>query len=386
MSIKLRSLITIITHIFLIKSFYSIVKGEPINLFFLLMGVIGISYLIITNDYYNEKQTKRNSRKILSNSGKLIEHPEFIKIFAKLKIKYKKKFNRIRFGILINYLGVLAYLLVAQYLFELPMTEKNNWMYFIIEKGIAIILWERAYKLYGKTQIIKVPYKQIYVEEFLVDFVKEVDSKLKFSVRKPERELRAIGSYLSNFFVEKGSVTNIHTEGIISGEFDGKRKFRMLNLHADRIFKELNADKYLSGKVDGLFSMVKTSTNTKGYLKIVSHKQVIDDFDRKIKVLLDSSEFERKYNVFAPNKIFAHRVLTPDIMEMLTKFGEYGIEFEVIIKDKFIFIKFYDVKLFEVNNWKYGLNRDDVYLLYCVIRFAYELTKKINKSLEGFIG
>lgn len=79
MSIKLRSLITIITHIFLIKSVYSIVKGEPINLFFLLMGVVGISYLIITNDYYNEKQTKRNSRKILSNSGKLIEHPEFIK-------------------------------------------------------------------------------------------------------------------------------------------------------------------------------------------------------------------------------------------------------------------------------------------------------------------
>ena len=51
MSIKLRSLITIVTHIFLIKSVYPIIKGEPIDLLFLLIGVLGASYLIITNDY-----------------------------------------------------------------------------------------------------------------------------------------------------------------------------------------------------------------------------------------------------------------------------------------------------------------------------------------------
>ena len=102
---------------------------------------------------------------------------------------------------------------------------------------------------------------------------------------------------------------------------------------------------------------------------------------------LDSSEFENKFDVYTNNKIFAAKILTHDIMQLMVDYVEkYGIPFEYIIKNNYFYIRFPGYDLFEpvIKKDKPALDKAVLYKDYTTLDFIYTVMytmyDNINKN------
>ena len=102
---------------------------------------------------------------------------------------------------------------------------------------------------------------------------------------------------------------------------------------------------------------------------------------------LDSSEFENKFDVYTNNKIFAAKILTHDIMQLMVDYVEkYGIPFEFTIKNNYFYIRFPGYDLFEpvIKKDKPALDKAVLYKDYTTLDFIYTVMytmyDNINKN------
>ena len=77
------------------------------------------------------------------------------------------------------------------------------------------------------------------------------------------------------------------------------------------------------------------------------------------------------------------QILTHDIMEELVQFyNTYKIEFEIIVKNNNIYIRFNTGVMFEPNILKKANSINTLWIYYNVLRFTINVTEKINKELK----
>jgi len=102
---------------------------------------------------------------------------------------------------------------------------------------------------------------------------------------------------------------------------------------------------------------------------------------------LDSSEFENKFDVYTNNKIFAAKILTHDIMQMMVDYVEkYNMPFEFTIKNNYFYIRFPGYDLFEpvIKKDKPALDKGVLYKDYITLDFIYTVMytmyDNINKN------
>ena len=102
---------------------------------------------------------------------------------------------------------------------------------------------------------------------------------------------------------------------------------------------------------------------------------------------LDSSEFENKFDVYTNNKIFAAKILTHDIMQLMGDYVEkYEIPFEFTIKNNYFYIRFPGYDLFEpvIKKDKPALDKAVLYKDYTTLDFIYTVMytmyDNINKN------
>lgn len=133
----------------------------------------------------------------------------------------------------------------------------------------------------------------------------------------------------------------------------------------------------------GLFSYIRLENNINSRVKITT-KEVYKYETIKI-VNLDSSEFEKIYDVYAEEPILAVRMLTSDIMELMVEFyNKHSIAFELNITNDMLAIKFYTGKMFEPSIVGNALNIEVFYAYYVIMEFAEEAIKRFNKVLNEF--
>ena len=76
------------------------------------------------------------------------------------------------------------------------------------------------------------------------------------------------------------------------------------------------------------------------------------------RVEMDSSEFEKHFNVYSENKIVAMQVLTSDVMMILLEFyNKYKIDYEILLRDKKIYLRFFVGPIFEPPIFKNSMDK-----------------------------
>ena len=119
--------------------------------------------------------------------------------------------------------------------------------------------------------------------------------------------------------------------------------------------------------------------NINANLRITSD---ILQYDNKME--MDSSEFEKEFNVFASDRIKCMQILTADIMEQIIEFKEKtNKKFDIYINDDKIYLRFHKNYLFEP---KYKANeildKKSLKSYYDILNFTCELTNKIIKVIN----
>lgn len=99
---------------------------------------------------------------------------------------------------------------------------------------------------------------------------------------------------------------------------------------------------------------------------------------------MDDEKFEKYFDVYTSSHITAMQILTHDVMEEILYFYQkYGIDFEILIKEDNIYIKFNTGDVFKPSILKRVIDNDLLWIYYNILIFTISLCYRINKSLEG---
>lgn len=219
-----------------------------------------------------------------------------------------------------------------------------------------------------------VTYKKMYKEKIIRVFVKEYSPTLEFlpnsGISKP--------TYYSGEF-EK--FDRYFTEDLITGTLDNGYKINMGEVKTQRESRDKEGHVTYTTIFHGLFSEIELENYMPAEIKI--RKNTISLFDSKDKVEMDSSEFEKIFNVYGTNKITTMQLLTADVMEMFINFKEKNkIVPELTIKNNKLYIRFATGSIFEATFLKNALDFDTLLKYYNVINFTLDLTEKLIRNIK----
>lgn len=104
----------------------------------------------------------------------------------------------------------------------------------------------------------------------------------------------------------------------------------------------------------------------------------------KLRVELDSQEFERLFDVYTSDKIVAMQLLTADVMLMLVDFyNDMKIEYEITIRENNIYVRFHTGDLFETAGLKKDvLDKELLHKYYKMFDFMYCLIIQLVKNID----
>lgn len=128
-------------------------------------------------------------------------------------------------------------------------------------------------------------------------------------------------------------------------------------------------------KFHGLFTKIVMHKSIKGELKIMQDGQLF--LDNKLK--MDSSEFEKYFDVKASDSILGMQLLTADVMEELIEFeNKTNMKYDIFIKNNELYIRYHSGEMFEVKNLKNGiLDKETVKKYFHMLNFTYNLSKRL---------
>lgn len=131
---------------------------------------------------------------------------------------------------------------------------------------------------------------------------------------------------------------------------------------------------------NGLFAKVIMKKSINGKFRIAQNRMV--DSNKRLK--MDSSEFEKYFDVESSDKIVGMQILTADIMEELIDFqNTTNIEYDVFIEDNELYLRFHCGEMFEIGKFKNGpMDMETIKKYFYMLNFTYNLSNKLIKIIE----
>lgn len=209
---------------------------------------------------------------------------------------------------------------------------------------------------------------------------------------------------IKNFFDEvdyipqKGMPANIYDEGkyneyyniyysddYVDAKLDNKYDMKMAEVHTvyetTHTDSEGNSYTERTTKFHGLFVKIKMDKSIKNNLIIKQDKSI----RKKEKLEMDSTEFEKLFDVSSEDNIIGMQILTPDVMELLIDYRNYlKRPFDICIYQDTIYIRVHCGTMFEAKiNSKTFVDKEKTEQYYNMLRFVYKLTKEVIKMSDG---
>ena len=136
-------------------------------------------------------------------------------------------------------------------------------------------------------------------------------------------------------------------------------------------------------KFNGLFAKVDLEKSINCELRIMQDGKLTLENDR---LNMDSSEFEKYFDVKSSNKIIAMQILTSDIMEELVEFeNKTKMQYDICIINSELYLRFHfgtlNVDVDAIKNE--ALDKDVLSKYFYMINFSYNLSKKIIETIEN---
>ena len=248
---------------------------------------------------------------------------------------------------------------------------------------ISTLIYEFIMKKCGESKINK--YMEDYKTSIVGTMMKSFEEQLEF---EPKYGLSSNVFREAEF--EKFSI--YYAEDLIHGILKNNCEFEMSEVLTKKI--ETDSNGHTKDKIifNGLFAKIDTPKQFNTYIYIRIDRKDKDLLSRvilgklpfdKLRIQLDSPEFEKIFDVYASDHIIAMQLLTADIMNDLMQFYiEMGMDYELTIKENHIYIRFWCGQMFETARLgKFSLDRDTLYKYYRMLEFMLDLTYKIQKVL-----
>ena len=226
-------------------------------------------------------------------------------------------------------------------------------------------------------------YKKIYKEKVIGEFIHAYSEKLEYY---PDRGILP-RMYNEGEFERHYDI--YHSEDLIKGDILEDCKITMAEVHTEDKETSTDSDGHTTTTYVtlfyGLFAEIELSKYISFYLKIRRNSMLSNIFKGKSKLEMDSSIFEKIYDVNTNDKIQSMRILTSDVMQMLIDFKEKNkIVPEITIKNNKIFIRYQTGNVFEPNLIKNDMDFDKLKKYYNIINFTLELAKQFTKNILEF--
>jgi hypothetical protein len=134
-------------------------------------------------------------------------------------------------------------------------------------------------------------------------------------------------------------------------------------------------------KFHGIFAKIVIDKSINSELKIKQNGSFIFG---KNKLEMDSSEFEKYFDVSATNKIIGMQLLTADVMEELINFiNKTNMKYDIVIKNNNIYLRFHCGAMFEPQSLKKGIiDKKQIEKYFYMLNFTYNLSDKIIKTIQ----
>lgn len=217
-------------------------------------------------------------------------------------------------------------------------------------------------------------YTKLFKEKVIKRFVKEYSSSLEYLPNKGISE----SSYIKSEF-EKPD--RFFSEDLIIGTLEDGNKISMAEVESEIESRDKEGNVEYTTIFYGLFSEIKLDKTILANIKI--RKNTFELIKPKHKVEMDSSEFEKIFNVYGTDPIITMQLLTADVMQMLIDFKEKNnFTPEITIKENNMYIRYDTGEVFEATMFKQALDYNTLLKYYNIINFTLELTEKILKNLK----
>ena len=171
-----------------------------------------------------------------------------------------------------------------------------------------------------------------------------------------------------------------HSEDYMEAQINNKYSIQMAEIltQEERTRRDSNGNTETETitRFHGLFAKVLMDKSINGELRIEENGTML--FDKK-RLEMDSSEFEKYFDVKTSDKILGMQLLTADIMEELIQFkNETNIKYNVYIRNNKIYLRFHSGEMFEAGNLKKGpLDRETIRKYFYMLNFTYNLSNKL---------
>jgi len=134
-------------------------------------------------------------------------------------------------------------------------------------------------------------------------------------------------------------------------------------------------------KFHGLFAKIVMDKSINSELRIMQNGEMTLERD---KLKMDSSEFEKYFDVKASNPIVGMQLLTADVMEELIDFeNKTNMKYDIYIKNNELYLRFHSGAMFEVGNIKNGvLDKDAIQKYFYMLNFTYNLSNRLINIVD----
>ena len=271
-----------------------------------------------------------------------------------------KKINKITVTISVTISVII--LLVAILLKEM------NLIFFIIFANVLIFIISLPFR--KKQAKYNGIFKQIVIKKLIENFYDNAEySPTKGILKKTYNEPK---------YNEKYDV--FYSDDYIKSKINDKYDMEMAEVRTIEQYTDDDGNTRSSVKFHGIFAKIVIDKSINNELRIEKNGSNIFS---KNKLKMDSSEFEKYFDVSTTNKIIGMQLLTADVMEELVNFQKKtNMQYDIVIKNNNIYLRFHSGIMFEPQSLKKGsIDEKTIKKYFYMLNFTYNLSNKMIKLI-----
>lgn len=321
------------------------------------IGIIIIKIGLKKSDLIQDRN--KTTQKILKKSIS----EKFKSMYQYVYENYAIEIEKDRKKLLIRIIIAIIFLIITSMLYIEIITKFN-----IKTRGSRKMLFYIFIPAFVYMGLIYKKYNARYQEKYKENIVKNFISILPYQFN-----YRNIENNILQKYYDDASFTNIKYNKFISNDYlEGL--YNNISIQISDVTLEENVYK-------GVFSVSIINQILPEEVKIKTKKN-INKYE-KYNVEVDNNIFAKYFDVFSKSKVLTLEILTHDVMEEMVQYFETNkINFEIVMKENRIYIRYNIGDIFEGEVLRKSTNIKSLWIFYNMTRFTIELAIKINKILE----
>ena len=257
--------------------------------------------------------------------------------------------------------------------------------------AFSIIIFRKFTSKKSKNRTAMDIYQETYKEKIITPLIQSFNRNLQYEPNSGlDKEL-----FINGEFIPWYSSNLYHSNDLVYGLLSNNCKFNMAEVFIKHLYTDSYGYQSETPIFNGLFAFIETNSSFKDRLYITKNSSYDNKeslYERRenyynIKSKIDSTEFEKIFDVYSNSQIISLQILTHEVIEMILDFyNEFKVNFEITIKEKFIYIRFSTYDMFEVPfSNKYSLDKDTLYKYYRTLDFTLSLSTKLSDLMNNLV-